>query len=98
MLHKTTYMKGFHIEATDGGIGHVDDFLVDESWKVQYLIIDTSNWPGGKWVLLPARLVEKVDSPYKRIYVKCTREEVVACASVDTAEIALIETLGPTFL
>jgi DNA-directed RNA polymerase specialized sigma24 family protein len=24
MLHKTSYMRGFHIQATDGGIGHVD--------------------------------------------------------------------------
>src|SRR5437867_6756168 len=44
MLHKTTYMRGFHIEATDGGIGHVDDFLVDENWIVRYLVVDTSNW------------------------------------------------------
>src|SRR5438552_2961260 len=31
MLHKTSYMRGFQILATDGEVGHVDDFLVDES-------------------------------------------------------------------
>jgi len=98
MLHKTTYMKGFHIHAIDGGIGHVDDFLVDESWIVRYLVVDTSNWPGGESVLVPASAIERVDSPHKKIYLKYTRAQVAACALVDTADIALIETLGPTFL
>src|ERR1051326_1193302 len=98
MLHKTTYMKGFHIHATDGGVGHVDDFLVDETWTVRYLVVDTSNWPGGKSVPIPASAVEKVDSPEKKIFVKLTRDEVHNCPDVETAQIALIETLGPTFM
>ena len=52
-------MRGFHIEATDGGIGHVDDFLVDESGMVRYLVVDTSNWPGGDSVLVPFTAVKK---------------------------------------
>ncbi len=35
MLHKTGKMTGFHILATDGEAGHVDDFLVDESWAIR---------------------------------------------------------------
>ena len=98
MLHKTSYMKGFHIQATDGGIGHVDDFLVDESWTVRYLVVDTSNWPGGKSVLISFADVDKVKSPEKKIYLKLTREQVANSPSVDTANIALIETLGPTIM
>ena len=98
MLHKTSYMRGFHIQATDGGIGHVDEFLVDESWNVRYLVVDTSNWIGGKSVLVPSSAVEKVDSPHKKIFIKLTREQVKTCADVETADIALIETLGPTIL
>jgi len=98
MFHKTSYMRGFHIQATDGGIGHVDEFLVDESWNVRYLVVDTSNWIGGKSVLVPSTAVEKVDSPHKKIYIKLTREEVKTCKDVETADIALIETLGPTIL
>ena len=98
MLHKTSYMRGFHIQATDGGIGHVDEFLVDETWGVRYLVVDTSNWPGGKSVLVPASAVDWVDSPHKKIYLKCTRAEVAASADVETADIPVIETLGPTIL
>ena len=39
--------------ALDGEIGHVSDFLVDEgTWTVRYLVIDTSNWIGGRSVLI----------------------------------------------
>ena len=61
MLHKTSYLKGFHLHATDGEIGHVDDFLVDAGWKVRYLVVDTSNWIGGKSVLIAPIAIETVD-------------------------------------
>jgi hypothetical protein len=98
MLHKTTYMRGFHIQATDGGIGHVDDFLVDECWNVRYLVVDTSNWLGGKSVIIPSTAIQEVNSPDKKILLKLTRAEVKACPDVETADITLIETLGPTIM
>ena len=53
MLHKSTKLRGLHVLATDGEVGHVDDVLVDErSWTVRYLVVDTSNWIGGKSVLI----------------------------------------------
>ena len=52
-MHKTSALLGYHILATDGEIGHVDDFLVDDvSWRIRYLMIDTSNWIGGRTVLV----------------------------------------------
>ena len=98
MFHKTTYMKGFHVQATDGGIGHVDDFLVDESWAVRYLVVDTSNFIGGKSVIIPSTAVENVNSPDKKILLRLTRAQVQNSPLVDTADIALIETLGFTIL
>jgi len=98
MLHKTSYMRGFHLLATDGEIGHVDDFLVDESWNVRYLVVDTSNWVGGKSVLISPSMLEKVDSPDKQIKVRMSRSEIARSPSVDSASIELIETLPPVFI
>ena len=99
VLHKTSQMQGFHIVATDGGIGHVDDFLVDEgTWVVRYLVVDTSNWIGGKSVLISAAAVESIDSPGKEIRVRLTREQIEGSPSVDTAEIELIETLPSVWI
>jgi PRC-barrel domain len=98
MLHKTSYMNGFHVLATDGEIGHVDDFLVDESWNVRYLVVDTSNWIGGKSVLISTGVLEKIDSPNKKIRVTMTRDAIEHSPSVDTANIELIETLPPVVI
>jgi len=92
-------MRGFHIVATDGGIGHVDDFLVDEAtWEVRYLVVDTSNWIGGKSVLISATVINGIDSPSKEIRVALTRDEVEHSPSVDTAEIELIETVPSVWI
>ena len=99
MLHKTSHMRGFHIVATDGGIGHVDDFLVDEAtWEVRYLVVDTSNWIGGKSVLISATVIDAINSPSKEIRVMLTRDQVEQSPSVDTAEIELIETVPAVWI
>lgn len=95
MLHKASYMKGFHLLARDGQIGHVDDVLIDEDWSVRYLVVDTSNWIGGKWVLVSPGTVSDVDSPNKRIHVALSRAEIERSPGVDQAHIELIETLPP---
>jgi len=98
MLHKATKMLGYHLLAADGEIGHVDDFLLDEGWSVRYLVADTSNWVGGKSVLISPSAIDKVDSPNKEIRVKLRREDIESSPSVDTAEIELIETLPSVLL
>jgi hypothetical protein len=98
MLHKTSKLAGVHIVATDGEVGHVDDFLVDESWTVRYLVVDTSNWIGGKSVLISPSAIEKVNSPDREIRVKLTRDQIKHSPSVDTVDIELIETLPPVLI
>ena len=97
MLHKTSRLKGFHLHASDGEIGHVDDFLVDPSWKVAYLVVDTSNWVGGKSVLVSPTAIVNVDVEKQEIRVRLTRKEIEKSPSIDSADIELIETL-PTVL
>jgi hypothetical protein len=98
MLHKTTKIRGFHLFATDGEIGHVDDFLIDEDWTVRYLVIDTSNFIGGKSVIISSADITEIDSPAKKIHVRLSREEIKQSPSVETADIELIETLPPTII
>jgi hypothetical protein len=98
MLHKTSKLTGFHLCATDGEIGHVDDILVDPSWKVAYLVVDTSNWVGGKSVLISPSAIQTVDAEGKEIRVKLTRDQISRSPSVDTADIELIETMPSAWI
>jgi PRC-barrel domain protein len=98
MLHKTSRLRGFHIQGTDGEIGHVDDFLVDATWKVSYLVIDTSNWIGGKSVLIAPSAIDTVDVEAQEIRVRLTRKEIEQSPPIDSANIELIETLPPVMI
>lgn len=54
-LYSAREVTGYRVEATDGEIGHVDDFILDDArWTVQYVVVDTKNWwPARKVVMLP---------------------------------------------
>ncbi len=50
-LRSTATVTGYHIHASDGQIGHVENFLIDDAtWSIRYLIVDTRNWWPGKHV------------------------------------------------
>jgi uncharacterized protein YrrD len=85
---------GYHLHARNGEIGHVDDFLIgEESWRIRYLLVDTSNWIGGRSVLISTAVVDKLDSPNQEIHVSLTREQIEKGPSSESAQIELIETM-----
>jgi len=54
MLLKTSTLTGCAIQATDGEIGTVSDFLFDDmNWSIRWLAVDTGSWLSGRTVLLP---------------------------------------------
>lgn len=53
VLRSVKEVCGYHIQASDGEVGHVHDFIFDdESWIIRYLVVDTRNWLPGRKVLL----------------------------------------------
>jgi uncharacterized protein YrrD len=67
----------YDIEAVDGKIGHVDDFMFeDDSWRIRYLIVATRDWLPGKRVLIGVDWVDRVSWPDEKVFVDVTRERV----------------------
>jgi hypothetical protein len=92
-------MLGFHIHASDGVIGHVDDLLIDEiGWVLRYLVADTSNWIGGRSVLISAAAIEGIDPVKQEIYVGMSREAIKNGPSIEAADIPLVETLPAVWI
>jgi len=70
-------VTGHDIQATDGEIGHVDDFIIDDkSWEIRYLVIDTQNWWPGKKVLISPQWVERVSWKESKVFVNLLRETI----------------------
>jgi sporulation protein YlmC with PRC-barrel domain len=95
-LRSVTEVIGYHIHATDGEIGHVDDFLIDEeSWRVQYLQIDTSNWIGGRAVVISPDILRGIDWVNRRVSVGISREAVQASPVLDAVDLPPGENAPP---
>ena len=76
-LRSTNEVTGYYIEATDGEIGHVKDFIVDdETWAIRYLEVATRNWWPGKKVLVSPAWIDNVSWPYSKVYVDLSRESI----------------------
>jgi len=77
-LRSTNEVINYNINATDGNIGHVEDFLVDdESWVIRYLVVDTNNWlPGGRKVILALNWVKDILWPDSSVNVNLTKDEI----------------------
>ena len=92
MLHRLSRLRGCHIHAVDGEIGHVDDVLVDErTFAVQYLVVDTSNWIGGKWVAISPATVRAVDWGKLRIDLDLTRDAIKNGPTLETLDLPSAE-------
>jgi len=76
-LRSVREVRGYRIHATDGDIGHVDDFIVDDAnWVIRYLVVDTRNWLPGRRVLLACDWIEEVSWLDTRVAVRHSREEI----------------------
>jgi sporulation protein YlmC with PRC-barrel domain len=76
-LRSAKEITGYHIHATDGAIGHVNDVMVeDEDWSIHYLAVVTSNWWIGKTVLISPRSVTGIDWSERTIALDVDRQRV----------------------
>jgi hypothetical protein len=98
-LDSVNETTGYHIHARNGEIGHVDDFLIgDDSWRIKYLLVDTSNWIGGRSVIVSSDALERVDKTDKSLYVAADRDTIAQAPALESIEAALSRTeTGPPF-
>ncbi len=69
-----TGLIGYDVEATDGGIGKVDE----DNAKVPHdcLMVDTGPWIFGRKVVLPVGVVDHVDHQERKVHVDRTKEQI----------------------
>ncbi len=69
-LRSSQVVTGFHIQAVDGVIGHVIDFIFDDlTWQISHVAVDTHNWIGGKKILIPVRNIKEIQWGESKVFV-----------------------------
>ena len=83
-LRSCKAVVGYHIHATDGHIGHVSGFLVDEeTWAIRYLVVDTSNWWLGHRVLVAPAWITAIDWFEETVSLHLTRQSIADAPAYD---------------
>jgi hypothetical protein len=60
-LRSMNAVTGYTLQATDGTIGHVEGFVIDDTdWTIRFLAVDTKNWWPGKHVLISPRSAKDI--------------------------------------
>jgi uncharacterized protein YrrD len=77
-LRSSKFVTGQGIQATDGELGHVDDFIIDDqTWAIRYLVIDTASWWAGKKVLVSPQWIDHVSWEELKVFVNLSRESIM---------------------
>jgi hypothetical protein len=83
-LRSVRAVTGHGIEAVDGMIGHVDDFLIDDrAWEIRYLVVDTRNWWPGKKVLIAPQWIARVGWDEAKVHVDLSRHAIKSSPAYD---------------
>lgn len=76
-LRSSREVIGYHIQAIDDEIGHVEDFIVqDTGWVIRYMVVDTRNWLPSKKVLVATDWIEEVEWIERKVHVTLERDSV----------------------
>jgi sporulation protein YlmC with PRC-barrel domain len=76
-LRSTREVSDYHIQALDGEIGHVEDFVIDDdTWAIRYLVVSTHNWWPGKKVLVSPQWIVRVSWDERKVFVNLDRETI----------------------
>jgi len=76
-LRSSQAVNGYHLQASDGTIGHVCDFMIDnESWAIRQLVVKTGHRFSGKEVQIPTRAVDQISWDQSKVFVDLTKEAV----------------------
>jgi hypothetical protein len=85
-LRSIEAVTGYHIHASDGEIGHVEDFLVEDTdWSIHDLVVDTKNWWPGKKVLISPRSIREIDWMDNMVKLNVDREKVKDSPTYDAS-------------
>ena len=86
-LRSIVTVTGYHVQAKDGTIGHVENIMIDDSrWEIRYFIVNTKNFWPGKHVLLSPHAVTEVDWLHHEIRLNLSREMVRTSPEWDPAD------------
>ena len=76
-LQSTQAIVGYPIEATDGTIGHVSGFMMDDrSWAIREMVVETGHWYSGREILISPVKIDLISHTEAKVFVNLTKTDI----------------------
>jgi hypothetical protein len=86
-LQSTRAITDYHIQTSDGPIGHVSGLMVDDrSWAIHELVVETGHWYSGKEILISPGKVERISYEDSTVFVNLTKADIQQTAENEVAK------------
>lgn len=77
-LRSSKKVTGYHIHATDGELGHIEDFIINvDNWTIEFMIIEAGTWLAKRKLML---------SPDWIVDINWATSRAIVNVSVDTVK------------
>ena len=86
-LRSTKEIEDYKIHATDGEIGKVVDYIVDDTnWKIEYLVVEAGDWLNSKKVVLSTKWITDINWENEVVIVNISADEVKNSPDYDDSQ------------
>ena len=77
-LQSTQALNGYPIQTSEGAIGHVIDFMMDDkSWAICHLVVETGHWYSRKESVISPKHIARISYEEEKIFVDLTKEAIL---------------------
>ncbi len=76
-LQSTHAVDGYQIHASDGELGTVSGFMIDDkSWAIREVVVETGHWYSGKQILISPGAIERISYEESAVFVSLTKADI----------------------
>lgn len=80
-LRSARVVKGYNLEASDGALGEIVDFLIDgRTWVLREIVVESGHWYSGKEIRIPTGKISRISYTESTVYVDSTKAAIIETA------------------
>jgi len=86
-LRSTKVITGFHVHATDGNIGRIDDFIVEtQTWIITNIVIGIRSFFYNRQVMISSESIDKIILEENKVYINLSEKEIINSNIFETGQ------------
>jgi len=94
-LQSTQAFSGYPIQTSEGAIGHVVDFIMDDkSRAICHLVVETGHWYSHKEIVISPKHIDRISYEESKVFVNVSKEAILVPPQYHVSPLG--ETYGDT--